>query len=169
MPRRREITRRAILPDPQHNDRVVAKFMNGIMLDGKKSTAEKIVYGAFGIIEDRTKADPLKMFNSALDNIKPVVEVKARRVGGSTYQVPMEVRPDRRMALALRWLISYARQRPERTMAERVAGEIIEAANNRGNAVKYICRAGKKEGSDEFEDLEKAIWYLQRELKRTRN
>ncbi len=136
MPRRREVSRRAILPDPRYNDRIVAKFINGIMLDGAKSTAEKIVYGAFKIIEERTKADPIKMFNQALDNVKPMVEVKARRVGGSTYQVPMEVRPERRMALGLRWLVLHSRKRSERTMAERVAAELIEAANNRGNAVK---------------------------------
>ena len=136
MPRRREVSRRAILPDARYNDRIVMKFMNGIMLDGKKSTAEAIVYGAFKIIEDRTKADPIKMFYQALENAKPLVEVKARRVGGSTYQVPMEVRPERRIALGLRWLVTFSRKRPERTMAERVAGELIEAANNRGNAVK---------------------------------
>lgn len=139
------------MPDPRYNDRIVAKFINGIMLDGKKTTSERIVYGAFKIIEDRTKGDPLKMFNQAIDNIKPLVEVKARRVGGSTYQVPMEVRPERRMALALRWLVTFARQRPERTMAERVAGEIIEAANNRGNAVK------KKEDVHRMAEANKAF------------
>ena len=136
MPRRREVPRRAILPDPKYNDRIVAKFINSLMLNGKKSIAEKILYDAFDLIKERTGNDPIRTFNQAIDNVKPMVEVKARRVGGSTYQVPMEVRPERQMALALRWLHVHSRGRSERTMKERLAGELIEAANDRGNSVK---------------------------------
>lgn len=136
MPRRREVPRRAILSDPKYNDRIVAKFINSLMLDGKKSVAEKILYDAFDLMQERTGNDPIRMFNQAIDNVKPMVEVKARRVGGSTYQVPMEVRPERQMALALRWLTVHSRSRSERTMKERLAGELIEAANDRGNSVK---------------------------------
>ena len=136
MPRRREVEKRKILPDPKFNDRLVAKFMNDVMRDGKKSTAERIVYGAFDIVQDKVSDDPLKLFKKALDNVKPVLEVKSRRVGGATYQVPVEVRQDRRVALGMRWLITYAASRGEKTMAEKLAGEILDAANNRGAAVK---------------------------------
>ncbi len=121
MPRRRVAEKREVLPDPKYNSKVVSKFMAAIMKDGKKSTAENICYGAFDVIKDKTGNDPLKVFKTALENVKPVVEVKARRVGGATYQVPVEIRPQRRMALASRWLISYARARGEKTMRERLA------------------------------------------------
>jgi small subunit ribosomal protein S7 len=136
MPRRREVQKRRILPDPKYGDRLVAKFINDLMRKGKKSTAEQICYGAFSIMEDKTKEDPLKMFKKALDNVKPVVEVKSRRVGGATYQVPVEVRQERRVALGMRWLITYSKDRGEKTMREKLAGEFMDAANNRGNAVK---------------------------------
>jgi small subunit ribosomal protein S7 len=136
MPRRREVPKRVILPDPKYQDRLLAKFMNSIMLDGKKSTAEGIVYGAFDLISERTGGDPLEVFKKAMDNVRPMLEVKSRRVGGSTYQVPVEVRSDRRSALALRWIISYSRKRGEKTMCERLAGELLDAAGGRGNAVK---------------------------------
>jgi small subunit ribosomal protein S7 len=136
MPRRREVQKRRILPDPKYGDRLVAKFINDLMRKGKKSTAEQICYGAFRIMEDRTKEDPLKLFKKALDNVKPVVEVKSRRVGGATYQVPVEVRQERRVALGMRWLIIYSKDRGEKTMREKLAGEFMDAANNRGNAVK---------------------------------
>ncbi|HKK01507.1 MAG TPA: 30S ribosomal protein S7, partial [Desulfuromonadales bacterium] len=136
MPRRREVAKRVILPDPKYNDRLVAKFMNAIMLDGKKSVAESIVYGAFDIVGERSGEEPLALFKKAIENVRPVVEVKSRRVGGSTYQVPVEVRPDRRNALAIRWLMAYARARGEKTMQERLAGELLDAANSRGASVK---------------------------------
>jgi len=136
MPRRREVQKRRILPDPKYGDRLVAKFINDLMRKGKKSTAEQICYGAFSIMEDKTKEDPLKLFKKALDNVKPVVEVKSRRVGGATYQVPVEVRQERRVALGMRWLITYSKDRGEKTMREKLAGEFMDAANNRGNAVK---------------------------------
>ena len=136
MPRRREVEKRKILPDPKFQDRTVAKFVNNLMREGKKSTGERIIYGAFDQVEQKLKDDPLKIFKKALDNVKPVVEVKSRRVGGATYQVPVEVRQDRRTALAMRWLIDYSKARGEKTMQEKLAGEIIDAANNRGNAVK---------------------------------
>ena len=136
MPRRRVVEKRKILPDPKFQDRTVAKFINNLMREGKKSTGERIIYGAFAVVENRLKDDPLKVFKKALDNVKPVVEVKSRRVGGATYQVPVEVRPDRRTSLALRWVIGFARNRTEKTMQERLAAELIEAANNRGSSVK---------------------------------
>jgi small subunit ribosomal protein S7 len=136
MPRRREVEKRKILPDPKFQDRIVAKFVNNLMRQGKKSTGERIIYGAFDQVEAKLKDDPLKIFKKALDNVKPVVEVKSRRVGGATYQVPVEVRQDRRTALAMRWLIDYSRNRGEKTMVEKLAGEIMDAASNRGNAVK---------------------------------
>ena len=136
MPRRREVPKRKILPDPKYRDRMVAKFCNIIMLGGKKSTAEQILYGAFDIIAARYKEDPLEVFRKALDSVKPKVEVKSRRVGGATYQVPVEVRPERRVALAMRWLTQYSRERGEKTMTERLAAELVDAAQNRGNAVK---------------------------------
>ena len=151
MPRRREIEKRKILPDPKFQDRVVAKFVNNLMREGKKSTGERIIYGAFGQVEQKLKDDPLKIFKKALDNVKPVVEVKSRRVGGATYQVPVEVRQDRRTALAMRWLIDYSKGRGEKTMVEKLAGEIIDAANNRGNAVK------KREDTHKMAEANKAF------------
>ncbi len=136
MPRRREVPKRKILADPKYHDILVSKFMNVVMQDGKKAVAEQIVYGAFDVVQDRTREDPLKIFHRALDNCQPVVEVKSRRVGGATYQVPVEVKANRRMALAMRWLVSYARKRPGKSMREKLANELIEAAHNRGQAVK---------------------------------
>jgi len=136
MSRRKTIGQRSILPDPKFNDRMVAKLVNTLMADGKKSTAEGIVYGAFDMVAGRSGLEPIEAFRKAMENLRPMVEVKSRRVGGSTYQVPMEVRPERRNALALRWLVSYSRQRGEKTMVERLAGEMLDAANNRGSAVK---------------------------------
>ena len=151
MPRRRVVEKRKILPDPKFQDRTVAKFINNLMRQGKKSTGEKIIYGAFDVVENRLKDDPLKVFKKALDNVKPVVEVKSRRVGGATYQVPVEVRQDRRTALAMRWLIDYAKARGEKTMTEKLAGEILDAANNRGNAVK------KREDTHKMAEANKAF------------
>ncbi|MCJ8190566.1 30S ribosomal protein S7 [Sphingomicrobium aestuariivivum] len=136
MSRRRRPEKRVILPDPKFGDLVLSKFMNSVMLDGKKSVAERIVYGALDNVEARMKNDPLAVFHDALNNIKPAVEVRSRRVGGATYQVPVEVRPDRAQALAIRWLIGAARSRPEKTMAARLSGELMDASQNRGNAVK---------------------------------
>ncbi|MBB3764290.1 30S ribosomal protein S7 [Sphingomicrobium lutaoense] len=136
MSRRRRPEKRVILPDPKFGDLVLSKFMNNIMLDGKKSVAERIVYGALDNVEARMKAEPLNVFHEALNNIKPQVEVRSRRVGGATYQVPVEVRPERAQALAIRWLISAARNRAEKTMAARLSGELMDASQNRGNAVK---------------------------------
>ena len=136
MPRRRQVPKREILPDPRFGDILVSKFMNCVMRDGKKAVAEGIVYGAFEIIEDRTKEDPVIVFRKALENVSPLVEVKSRRVGGSTYQVPVEVRPSRRTALAMRWLIQYARGRGGRSMREKLANELIEASHRRGGAMK---------------------------------
>jgi small subunit ribosomal protein S7 len=136
MPRRREVPKREILPDPVYNSQLVTKFINSLMKAGKKSTAEGIFYGALKTVEDRAKDDALKVFKKAVDNVKPSLEVKSRRVGGSNYQVPVEVRPARRTSLAIRWLISYANSRGEKTMQDKLAGEILDAANNRGNAIK---------------------------------
>ena len=136
MSRRRAAEKRQVNPDPQFGDIVIAKFMNCLMQDGKKSAAETIVYGAFEQIKSKTGQDPLRLFHEALDNVKPGVEVRSRRVGGATYQVPVEVRTDRRQALAIRWLIGAARARNENTMVERLSGELLDAANNRGVAVK---------------------------------
>jgi small subunit ribosomal protein S7 len=136
MSRRREIPKRKILPDPVHRDKLVAKFMNTLMIGGKKSTAEGILYGSFEIIKARFKEDPLEVFRKALDNVKPKLEVKSRRVGGATYQVPVEVRPERRVALAMRWLVLHARARGEKTMMERLAAEFVDASQLRGGAVK---------------------------------
>ena len=151
MPRRREVPKREILPDPKFHNADVSKFITVIMQRGKKSTAERIVYGAFDIMGERTSEEPLAMFKKAIDNVRPVVEVKSRRVGGSTYQVPVEVRPERRNALAIRWLMSYARGRGEKTMQERLAGELLDAANNRGAAVK------KKEDTHRMAEANKAF------------
>jgi small subunit ribosomal protein S7 len=136
MSRRHKAEKREINPDPKFGDLVVTKFMNAIMYDGKKSVAETIVYGAFDAAQAKAKAEPIGLFHSALDNIAPHVEVRSRRVGGATYQVPVDVRPERRQALAIRWLITAARKRNETTMVDRLCGEILDAANNRGSAVK---------------------------------
>ena len=136
MPRRREVPKRIVLPDPKYKEEVIAKFANVMMRDGKKSTAEKIVYGALEMVAERSKGDALEIFRKAIDNVRPVVEVKSRRVGGATYQVPVEIRSDRRMALAMRWLRDSARKRNEKSMGNRLAAEILEAAENRGNAVR---------------------------------
>jgi small subunit ribosomal protein S7 len=151
MPRRREVPKRVILPDPKYHDLLVAKFVNGLMLGGKKSIAEQILYGAFDLVSERSGNDPLEVFKTAMDNIRPLLEVKSRRVGGSTYQVPMEVSGSRRTALAIRWLITYARGRNEKTMRERLAGEILDAFNNRGAAVK------KREDTHRMADANKAF------------
>ena len=151
MPRRREVAKRVILPDPKFHDRLVAKFVNSLMLDGKKSTAENIVYGAFDLVKERTGDDPVEVFKKALENIRPVVEVKSRRVGGSTYQVPVEVRSERRNALAMRWLVSFARGRGEKTMQERLAAEFMDAAGNRGASVK------KREDTHRMAEANKAF------------
>ena len=136
MPRRGSISKRDVLPDPLYNSKLVTKLVNNVMYDGKKGVAQTIVYDAFTMIEEKLGQNALEVFQAALDNIKPELEVKARRVGGSTYQVPMEVRPERQQTLALRWLINYSRNRSERTMAERLAGEIMDAKNSLGGAFK---------------------------------
>jgi small subunit ribosomal protein S7 len=136
MPRRREIEKRDIVPDPKFNNKLVAKFVNSLLKRGKKSVAESILYGAFDIIEKKAKEQPVEYFEKAVNNVKPLIEVKSRRVGGSTYQVPTEVLPSRRTALAIRWLITNAQERTEKTMREKLAGELIDAANNRGGAIK---------------------------------
>ena len=136
MSRRRRPEKREVLPDPRFGDVTLTKFMNSVMLDGKKSVAEGIVYGALDTVEARAKRDPLQIFHDALNNVKPGIEVRSRRVGGATYQVPVEVRPERAQALAIRWLITAARARGENTMSARLSGELMDAANNRGNAVK---------------------------------
>ena len=136
MPRRREVTKREILPDPKYKNVLVARFINNIMERGKKSVAEGIFYGAMDIIQQRTQEDPLKLFEKSVNNVKPIIEVKSRRVGGATYQVPTEVRPERRTALAIRWLISYSSERSEKSMQEKLAAELMDAANNRGGAIK---------------------------------
>jgi len=151
MSRRRRAEKREILPDPKFKDLVLSKFMNNLMLDGKKSVAEKIVYGAFDEIENKMKRPPLEVFHEALDNIKPAVEVRSRRVGGATYQVPVEVRPQRREALAIRWLIKASRDRNEKTMKDRLASELIDAVNTRGSAVK------KKEDTHKMAEANKAF------------
>jgi small subunit ribosomal protein S7 len=136
MSRRHRADKREVIPDPKYHNEVVTKFMNSVMHDGKKSVAEKIVYGAMDLIETRSKQDPLTVFRQALDNVMPSIEVRSRRVGGATYQVPVEVRSDRRQALAIRWLLGAARGRNEKTMTEKLSGELLDAAANRGNAVK---------------------------------
>ena len=136
MSRRHKAEKREIFPDPKYRDEVVSKFMNNLMVDGKKSVAEKIVYGAFDQIEGKLKTDPIKVFHDAIDNVMPSVEVRSRRVGGATYQVPMEVRPKRAQTLAMKWIVDSALKRNEKTMRERVANEIFDAFNNKGNAVK---------------------------------
>ena len=151
MPRRGNVPTREILPDPMYNSVLVTKLVNSIMLDGKKGVAQKIVYGAFDIVKDKTDKEPLEVFTTAMDNIMPSLEVKARRVGGATYQVPIEVRPVRRQTLGLRWLVGYARKRGEKTMKERLAGEIMDACNNTGAAVK------KREDTHKMAESNKAF------------
>jgi small subunit ribosomal protein S7 len=136
MSRRHSAEKRVINPDPKFGDLIIAKFMNAVMLDGKKSIAERIVYGAFEQVEEKAKSDPVAAFHTALENVAPHVEVRSRRVGGATYQVPVDVRPERRQALDIRWLIAAARKRNETTMVERLSGELLDASNNRGSAVK---------------------------------
>ncbi len=136
MSRRHRAEKREVFPDPKYGDIVISKFMNSVMYDGKKSVAERIVYGALDIVEEKTRQDPVDVFRQALDNVMPQVEVRSRRVGGATYQVPVEVRTERRQALAIRWLISASRSRNEKTMTGRLSGELLDAANNRGTAVK---------------------------------
>ena len=135
MPRKGHVPKRDVLPDPLYGSKVVTKLINQIMLDGKKGVAQRICYGAFDVVRDKTGRDPMEVFEEALENIMPVLEVRARRVGGATYQVPVEVRPERRQTLGLRWLVDYARERGERTMIERLAAEIMDAANNAGEAL----------------------------------
>ena len=151
MSRRHRAEKREILPDPKFGDLVLSKFTNSLMYHGKKSAAEQIVYGAMDLIEKKTSTDPLKVFHEALDNVKPSIEVRPRRVGGATYQVPVEVRSDRRQALAIRWLIDHARKRSENTMTERLSGELLDAANNRGAAVK------KREDTHRMAEANKAF------------
>jgi small subunit ribosomal protein S7 len=151
MPRRRVAAKREILPDPIYNSKLVSKFVNSIMKDGKKSTAERTCYGAFDIIKSKTGNDPLNVFKTALENVKPVLEVKSRRVGGATYQVPVDIRPQRRIALAFRWIIGYSQKRGEKTMREKLAGELLDAANNTGATIK------KKEDTHKMADANKAF------------
>ncbi len=151
MPRRREVPKREILPDPVYNSQLVTKFVNVVMKDGKKAVAEKILYDALDVVHERTGEDPMKIFKKAVDNVKPVVEVKSRRVGGSTYQVPIEVRPSRRLALSMRWLIQSALRRSEKTMNQRMANEFMDAAQNRGTAIK------KKEDTHRMAEANKAF------------
>jgi len=151
MPRRREVPKRQILPDPKFHDLLIAKFMNCLMKDGKKAVAEQIVYDAFDVIEARTKEDPVRVFHKAIENARPAVEVKSRRVGGSTYQVPVEVRNERQTALALRWLIDFSRKRPGKRMAEKLANELIEASHQRGGTIK------KKEDTHRMAEANKAF------------
>ena len=151
MPRRREVPERITAPDSKYNSVLVAKFVNCIMRDGKKSTAESTLYKALAIMGEKGKAEPLKMFEQAIDNVRPLIEVKSRRVGGSTYQVPTEIRPSRRTALGIRWIITYARQRPEKGMASKLASELLDAANNRGASVK------KKEDTHKMAEANKAF------------
>ncbi|ALV29330.1 30S ribosomal protein S7 [Pannonibacter sp. Q-1] len=151
MSRRHSAEKREIIPDPKFGDIVVTKFMNSIMYHGKKSVAERIVYGAFDIIEKKTRENPIEVFHAALENVMPQVEVRSRRVGGATYQVPVEVRTDRRQALAIRWLITAARNRNETTMVDRLSGEMLDAANNRGSAVK------KREDTHRMADANRAF------------
>ena len=136
MPRRRVVAKREVIPDPKYGNTTLAKFMNHVMISGKKSVAESIVYGALDVVQERSNRDPIEVFDEALENIAPMVEVKSRRVGGATYQVPVEVRAERAQALAIRWLIESSRKRGENTMMDRLSGELMDAANNRGNAVK---------------------------------
>ena len=151
MPRRREVSKRIIPPDPVYQSPLVTKFINAVMERGKKTRAEEIFYGAMDIIRDKTKDDPLKVFKKSLDNVKPILEVKARRVGGSTYQIPVEVNQNRRLSLAIRWLINYASDRPGRSMREKLANEMLDASNNTGGAIK------KREDTHKMAEANKAF------------
>ncbi|OGP15730.1 MAG: 30S ribosomal protein S7 [Deltaproteobacteria bacterium RIFCSPLOWO2_12_FULL_50_11] len=151
MARKGRVKKKSPIPDPKYGDRIVSKLVAKVMLQGKKSTAEHVVYGAFNIISEKTKEDPLKIFKDAVENLKPFMEVRSRRVGGATYQVPMEVRPDRKVSLALRWLVDFSRGRGEKTMEDRLAGEILEAYENRGTAVR------KKEDVHRMAEANKAF------------
>jgi small subunit ribosomal protein S7 len=151
MPRRRVVAKREILPDPLYNSQLVTKFINSVMMEGKKSVAEGILYGALNRVAEKTQDDPMKTFKKAIENVKPALEVKSRRVGGSTYQVPVEVRPNRRTSLAIRWLIEYAASRGEKTMKEKLAAELLDAANLRGGAVK------KKDDTHKMAEANKAF------------
>ena len=151
MPRKGSVPKRDVLPDPVYHDKTVTKFINKVMLSGKKSVAQRVVYDAFETIRSKTGKDPLEVFQTALKNVMPVLEVRARRVGGANYQVPVEVRPDRRMTLGIRWLVGYARQRGEKTMNERLSAELMDAANNTGAAVK------KKEDTHKMAEANKAF------------
>ena len=151
MPRRGNVPKRDVLPDPLYNSKLVTKLVNSIMLDGKKGVSQKVVYGAFDIVEEKSGQDPLSVFKKAMDNVRPTLEVKPKRVGGATYQVPMEVRPERRQTLGLRWITKYSRARSEKTMRERLAGEIMDACNNTGAAVK------KREDTHKMAESNKAF------------
>ena len=151
MPRRGNVAKRDVLPDPLYNSKIVTRLINSVMYDGKKGVAQKIVYDAFDIIREKTGEEPLEVFAAAMENVMPLLEVKARRVGGSTYQVPMDVRPERRQTLGLRWITLYARQRSERTMKERLAGEIMDAKNEQGSAFK------KREDTHKMAEANKAF------------
>ena len=151
MPRRREVPKREILPDPLYNSQLVTKFINVVMKDGKKSVAERILYDALQMIAERTSDDPMKVFKKAIDNVRPAVEVKSRRVGGSTYQVPVEIRPNRKLALSFRWIIANAQKRGEKTMREKLAGELLDASELRGGAIK------KKEDTHRMAEANKAF------------
>lgn len=151
MPRRREVPERPVIPDPKHNSKLVAKFINCMMRDGKKSITESLLYDAFKIIEGKTGETAIKIFDDAVENVRPVIEVKSRRVGGSTYQVPTEIRPPRRTALAIRWIIDFARKRSEKGMSQKLASELLDAANKRGSAVK------KKEDTHKMAEANKAF------------
>jgi small subunit ribosomal protein S7 len=151
MPRKGSVPKRDVLPDPKYHSRLVTKFVNGVMWDGKKSTAEAILYDAFDIMAEKTKQDPVKLFEKAVENVRPILEVRSRRVGGSTYQVPVEIRSERSQALAIRWLIQHSRSRGEKSMKEKLAGELLDASANRGSSVK------KKEDTHKMADANKAF------------
>jgi small subunit ribosomal protein S7 len=151
MPRRRDVPERPVISDPKYDSKLVTKFINCIMRDGKKSTAQSLLYDAFDIMQGKAKESPLKLFEKAVDNVRPLIEVKSRRVGGSTYQVPTEIRPSRRTALGIRWIIGYARKRPEKGMAQKLASELLDAANSRGASVK------KREDTHKMAEANKAF------------
>jgi len=151
MPRRRDVPERPVISDPKYDSKLVTKFINCVMRDGKKSTAESLLYNAFDIMQEKAKESPLKLFEKAVDNVRPLIEVKSRRVGGSTYQVPTEIRPSRRTALGIRWIIGFARKRPEKGMAKKLASELLDAANGRGSSVK------KREDTHKMAEANKAF------------
>ncbi len=151
MPRKREVRKREVLPDPKYHDTLIAKFVNGVMRRGKKSSAEGTFYRALDIIKEKTHSDPVKVFGQAMNNVKPLIEVRPRRVGGATYQVPVEVRPERKVALAIRWIIGFSKARSEKTMEEKLSAELMDAANNRGAAIK------KKEDTHKMAEANKAF------------